>query len=85
MFRDLTPTLAVRFNRLKVQQASLTSGPVGQVDRTLDIEARVQYFIRGPLAVTLGYILTLRDSSDPGVEFVENRVQLGLTYFHNFF
>jgi hypothetical protein len=85
MFRDLIPSLAVRFNWQKIQQASLTSEPLGQADQTVDIEARMQYFFLRPLSATLSYILTLRNSNAPTAGFVENRVQFGLTYYHNLF
>jgi hypothetical protein len=82
-FRDLTASVGTSFNWQKIQQGTATSGVPGEVDRTLDVEGRLQYFILRPLSLTLGYVVTFRTSNVPTVGFLENRINLSLSYAYN--
>jgi putative beta-barrel porin BBP2 len=84
-FRDLTATGGARWNHEKFEQTSTNGGPAGTKDTTWDLEARLEYILARPLVLTLGYIYTIRSSTDPTKAFVENRVRLGITYRYNIF
>ncbi|HSC72133.1 MAG TPA: outer membrane beta-barrel protein, partial [Candidatus Methylomirabilis sp.] len=83
-FRDLAGTVGVRWNRQEFEQSS-TSRVGGTTESTWDLEARLEYILARPLVLTLGYIYTIRSSTDPTAAFVENRVRLGLTYRYDLF
>jgi len=84
LLRDLTATLA--FNWIS-NDFELTTIRVreGTKEQTWNVEAGIRYYILRPLSLALGYVLTLRDSTDPTAGFVENRVRIGLTYQHDLF
>jgi len=84
LFRDLTATLAFNWVSNEFQQTT-TRVREGTKDQTWNVEAGIRYYILRPLSLTLGYVLTLRDSTDPTAGFVENRVRFGLTYQHDLF
>jgi hypothetical protein len=85
VFRDLTATLGVRWQENEFQQTTLTGVQAGTRDRTWDVEARLQYLLARSLVLTLGYVATIRTSTDPTVGFLENRVRLGITYQYDIF
>ena len=82
-FRDLTATLGARWSENRFEQTTAAGGPAGTKDRTWDIDALLRYYILRPLSLTLGYTFTIRTSTSPTAEFLENRVRFGLTYQHN--
>jgi uncharacterized protein (PEP-CTERM system associated) len=84
LFRDLTATLAFNWVSNEFQQTTIRVRE-GTKDQTWNVEAGIRYYILRPLSLTLGYVLTLRDSTDPTAGFVENRVRIGLTYQHDIF
>jgi hypothetical protein len=79
-FRDFTATVGARWNRQKFEQTTLSAGLAGTRETTWDLEARLEYVLARSLVLTLGYIYTIRSSTNPAAAFVENRVRLGLTY-----
>ena len=84
-FRDLTASLGGRWNWEKREQTTADGGPAGTTETSWDIEARIRYAILRQLLLNLGYFLTLRTAALPINEFLENRVQLSLTYtFYGF-
>ena len=84
-FRDLTATVGARWNRQKFEQSTTSGGPAGTQETTWDLEGRLEYILARPLVLTLGYIYTIRSSTNPIAAFVENRVRLGLTYRYDIF
>jgi len=84
-FRDLTATLSARWTENRFEQTTAAGGPAGTKDRTWDVDALLRYYILRPLSLTLGYTLTIRTSTTPTAEFVENRIRFGLTYQHDLF
>ena len=84
LFRDLTATLGFNWVSNEFQQTTMQVRE-GTTDKTWNVEAGIRYYILRPLSLTLGYVLTLRDSTDPTAGFVENRVRIGLTYQHDLF
>ena len=82
-FRDLTATLGARWTENRFEQTTAAGGPAGSTDRTWDVDALLRYYILRPLSLTLGYTFTIRSSTTPTAEFVENRIRFGLTYQHN--
>ena len=51
----------------------------------LDVEARLRYMLLRNLALNLAYLLTVRTATLPSDEYLENRLQISLTYsFANF-
>jgi len=82
-FRDLTATLGARWTENRFEQTTAAGGSAGTKDRTWDVDALLRYYILRPLSLTLGYTFTIRTSTTPTAEFVENRVRIGLTYQHN--
>jgi hypothetical protein len=84
LFRDLTATLAFNWIWNEFQLTTIQVRE-GTKDQTWNVEAGIRYYILRRLSLTLGYVLTLRDSTDPTAEFVENRFRIGLTYQHDIF
>jgi hypothetical protein len=84
-FRDLTATVGARWNWQKFEQSTTSGGPAGTKETTWDLECRLEYALARRLVLTLGYIYTIRSSTDPTAAFVENRVRLGLTYRYDIF
>jgi len=82
-FRDITATLGARWTENRFEQTTAAGGPAGTKDRTWDVDALLRYYILRPLSLTLGYTVTIRSSTTPTAEFVENRIRFGLTYQHN--
>jgi hypothetical protein len=75
LFRDLTATLGFNWVSNEFQQTTLQVSE-GTKDQTWNLEAGIRYYIFRPLSLTLGYVLTLRNSTDPTAEFTENRVRI---------
>jgi hypothetical protein len=83
--RDLLVTLEARWEENRFEQATVAGATAGTVDRTWDLEAGIRYYLARPLSLTLGYVFTIRTSTDRSAEFIENRVRVGLTYQYNVF
>ncbi|HYL81967.1 MAG TPA: outer membrane beta-barrel protein [Candidatus Acidoferrum sp.] len=84
-FRDLTLTAGGRWSEQRFKQSTALGIPLGTRDRTWDIETRLQYVIARPLIAYLGYIYTIRTSTQGSAAFVENRIRFGLTYHYDIF
>jgi hypothetical protein len=82
-FRDLTATLGAKWTENRFEQTTAAGGSAGTKDRTWDVDAGLRYHILRPLSLTLGYTFTIRTSTTPTAEFLENRIRFGLTYQHN--
>jgi hypothetical protein len=84
-FRDLTATLGANWTENRFEQTTVAGGPAGTADRTWNLEAGIRYAILRGLSLTLGYVATIRTSTNPTADFLENRVRLGLTFQHDLF
>ncbi len=84
-FRDLVASLTGRWTENRFEQTTTAAGPAGTRDRTWDLEANLRYAVIRWLYVYVGYTLTIRSSTVPTNEFLENRVRLGLTGQYDFF
>jgi hypothetical protein len=82
-FRDLSATLGVNWTENRFEQTTVAGGPAGTVDRTWNLDAGIRYLLARSLVLSLQYALTIRTSTIPTAEFLENRVRLGLSYQHD--
>jgi len=87
LFRDLTTTLTGQWveNSFHLTVPGLNGVSAGTVDRTWNLGAEIRYLILRGLSLVLGYTATIRTSTDPTAEFLENRVHFGLTYQYDIF
>jgi hypothetical protein len=80
-FRNTIGTFGFRYEENEFQVTSLAAGaPAGTTDRTWSIDLDIRYLLVRSLFLRLGYIGTIRTSTQESAEFYENRVSLGLTY-----
>lgn len=87
LYRDLTASLRAEWgeNRYQLTVTGPQGVSAGTVDRTWSLGVEIRYLILRPLAVIVGYTATIRTSTDPNAEFLENRVHFGLRYQYNIF
>jgi hypothetical protein len=87
LFRDLTAALTGQWveNSYQLTVPGLNGVSAGTVDRTWNLGVEIRYLMLRALSLVLGYTTTIRTSTDPTVEFLENRVRLGLTYQYDIF
>ena len=87
LFRDLTATLTGQWveNRFQLAVPGQNGVSAGTVDRTWNLGMEIRYLILRGLSLVLGYTATIRTSTDPNAEFLENRVRFGLTYQYDIF
>jgi hypothetical protein len=87
LFRDLTATLTGQWveNRFQLAVPGQNGVSAGTVDRTWNLGMEIRYLILRGLSLVLGYTATIRTSTDPNAEFLENRVHFGLTYQYDIY
>jgi hypothetical protein len=79
-FRDLVVSFGGRWNWEKREQTTVAGGAAGSTESFWNVEARLRYTLARNLVLGLGYVLTLREASDPSNEYLENRVHINITY-----
>ncbi len=84
LFRNLTGTLGVNWvqNDYPVTTINVRAGTTQD---TFNVDFGIRYYLIGGLSLNLGYIYTIRDSTNPTEDFYENRFRIGLTYQYNLF
>ncbi len=84
LFRNLTGTLGVNWvqNEFPVTTINVRAGTTQD---TFNVDFGVRYYFLGGLSLNLGYVFTIRDSTNPTEEFYENRFRIGITYQYNLF
>ena len=84
-FRDLTPTLGVRYEENDYQNTTLQGARAGTVVRTLAFDVLFRYLIVRSLFLNFGYSGTFRISTVQSEEYNENLFRVGLTYQYDLF
>ena len=79
-FHDVTATLGGRWNWELREQTTPAGGPSGTWITTWEARAGIRYLILRSLTLALNYVLTNRTSDQPNNEYVENYIQLSLSY-----
>ncbi|HTX52483.1 MAG TPA: outer membrane beta-barrel protein [Candidatus Baltobacteraceae bacterium] len=79
MFRLLTPSAGVRWY-WQQYESNTSYGPAGTKVGTFEVDANLTYQALRTLAVVLGYVYTDRTSTFSSNQFMENRVQLSVSF-----
>lgn len=79
-FRDVTATLGGRWNWERHEQATPAGGPSGAWTTTWEARAGIRYLFFRSLTLALTYVLTNRVSDQANDEYLENNIQLSLSY-----
>ncbi len=84
VFRNLTGTLGVNWVQNEYPLTTINVR-ADTTQNTFNVDVGVRYYLFGGLSLNLGYIYTIRDSTNPTEDFYENRFRIGLTYQYNLF
>lgn len=84
LFRDLSASLAFNWVQNEYQQTTLNVRR-GTTDNTFNVDFSLRYYILRALSLTLGYVFTIRDSTNASDDFYENRFRVGLSYQYDIF
>ncbi len=79
MFRLITPSAGIRWYWEQFENNN-SFGPAGTKVGTFEANAKLTYQVLQPLAIVLGYLYTDRTSTNSNNQFMENRVQLAISF-----
>jgi hypothetical protein len=84
LFRNLTGTLGVNWVQNEYPLTTINVR-ADTTQHTFNVDFGVRYYLFAGLSLNLGYVFTIRDSTNPTEDFYENRFRLGLTYQYSLF
>ncbi len=84
LFRNLTGTLGVNWVQ-NFYPVTTINVRADTTQNTFNVDFGVRYYLIGGLSLNLGYVFTIRDSTNPTEDFYENRFRIGLTYQYSLF